>query len=77
MRLHELTAAECEKYRRGCNFTDDELAVFDLRVKNRPRDEIAASLAISIATEDRRIRSIKKKISRLEAHGSFHAAPSP
>jgi len=55
MLLHNLTEAECENFRHGCNFTDDERAVFDLRVKGMSRVKIAASLAISISTASRHL----------------------
>ena len=70
MRLYELTEVECERYRRDCNFTDSERAVFDLAVRGRSRVKIALSLAISTATADRRIRGIKNKIQRVEAPGA-------
>ena len=70
MRLDNLTEAECENYRHGCNFTDDERAVFDLRVKGKSRVEIAASLAISIATTDRRLRGIYEKVNKVKELGS-------
>ena len=69
MRLDNLTEAECENYRHGCNFTDDERAVFDLRVKGMSRVKIAASLAISIATTDRRLRGIYEKVNRAKESG--------
>lgn len=69
MLLHNLTEAECENFRHGCNFTDEERAIFDLRVKGKSRVEIAASMAISIATTDRRLRGIKNKIQRVEESG--------
>lgn len=69
MRLDSLTKAECEYYRHGCNFTDDERAVFDLRVRGKSRIEIAASLAISIATTDRRLRGIYAKVNKVKESG--------
>ena len=69
MRLDTFTEAECEYYRHGCNFTDDERAVFDLRVKGKSRVQIAASLAISIATTDRRLRGIYAKVNRVSGPG--------
>lgn len=69
MRLDNLTEAECEYYRNGCNFTDDERAVFDLRVKGKSRVEISASLAISIATTDRRLRGIYAKVNKVREPG--------
>lgn len=63
----EFTQPECERFRRECNFTDEELAVFDLRVKNKSVIQIQALLAernlpMSESTINRRLRSIKKKI---------------
>lgn len=63
----EFTHPECERFRRECNFTDEELAVFNLRVKNQSIIQIMARLAeagmpMSESTVNRRIRSIKKKI---------------
>lgn len=58
----EFTEPECERFRRECNFTDDEMSVFNLRVKNRPIVEIQSALNMSEATVNRRIRSIKRKI---------------
>lgn len=67
MRLDTYTEAECEYYRHGCNFTDAEMEVFNLRVKGKSRVQIAEALAISISTADRRLRGIKNKIKKVEA----------
>lgn len=69
MLLHNLTEAECENFRHGCNFTDEERAIFDLRVKGKSRVEIAASMAISIATTDRRLRGIYEKVNKANELG--------
>ena len=69
MLLHNLTEAECENFRHGCNFTGEERAIFDLRVKGKSRVEIAASMAISIATTDRRLRGIYEKVNRAKESG--------
>ena len=58
----EFTEPECEWFRSICNFTPDERKVFDLRVKDNSRIEIAMKLGMSESTVDRRIRGIKKKI---------------
>lgn len=58
----EFTEPECELFREKCNFTDEERAVFDLRVKSRSIVEIQHALNMSESTVNRRIRSIKKKI---------------
>lgn len=61
----EFTEPECEWFRRVCNFTQDERKVFDLRVKDNSRIEIAMKLGMSESTVDRRIRGIKKKIHKV------------
>ena len=62
---NEFTEPECEWFRNVCNFTPDERKVFDLRVKDNSRIEIAMKLGMSESTVDRRIRGIKKKIHKV------------
>lgn len=61
----EFTEPECEWFRAVCNFTPEERKVFDLRVKDNSRVEIAMALQMSESTVDRRIRGIKKKIHKV------------
>lgn len=61
----EFTEPECECFRRVCNFTPEEEAVFNLRVKDHSRVEIADELGMSVSTVDRRIRRIKRKIHKV------------
>ena len=61
----EFTEPECEYFRRMCNFTDDERAVFDLRVRDKSLVEIQFALNMSEATVKRRIRNIKFKICKV------------
>ena len=71
MRLNlknEFTEIECERFRRDCNFTDDERAVFDLRVKVCLLVEIQQKLNMSGSTVDRRIKNIKRKIQRVDKY---------
>lgn len=58
----EFTKPECDYFRRECNFTDEERAVFDLRVAAHSVVEISMSLHLSEATVYRRLRNIKRKI---------------
>ena len=58
----EFTESECERFRRECNFSDEERAVFDLRVRSRSIIEIPEALNMSESTVNRRIRNIKRKI---------------
>lgn len=62
---NEFTEPECEWFRNVCNFTPEELAVFNLRVKDNSRIQIAMQLKMSESTVDRRIRGIKKKIHKV------------
>lgn len=57
-----LTRPECEFFRQQCNFTDEERAIFDLRVKAHSLVEIQQALAMSSSMVDRRLRNIKAKI---------------
>ena len=61
----EFTAPECEYFRRQCNFTPEERAVFDLRVQAASNVEIALALNMSTATVSRRLKTIKKKIMKV------------
>lgn len=58
----EFTEPECERFRQECNFSEEERAVFDLRVKSRSIIEIQNALNMSESTVNRRIRNIKRKI---------------
>ncbi len=58
----EFTGPECERFRRECNFSDEERAVFDLRVRAQSIVEIQNALNMSESTVNRRIRNIKRKI---------------
>lgn len=64
-----LTSPECERYRRECNFTEEERAVFDLCVRNKSRPEIAGALGMSLSTVDRRIHDVKFKIRKVRIIG--------
>lgn len=63
--LSEFTRRECDYFRRECNFTGDERAVFDLRVAGASIVEIALALSMSPATVNRRLRAVKDKILRV------------
>lgn len=61
----EFTEPECDRFREKCNFTPDEMAIFNLRVKDHSRVEIAMALQMSESSVDRRIRNIKRKIHKV------------
>ena len=61
----EFTEPECDYFRRMCNFTEDERAVFDLRVKGKSIIEISMKLPMAERTVNRRIKDIKRKIHKV------------
>lgn len=61
----DFTEIECNKFRRDYNFTPDELAVFNLRVKAHSIIEISMRLNISESTVNRKIKNIKQKIMKV------------
>lgn len=65
MQLKEFTVPECDYFREKCNFTAEERAVFDLRVRGKSVIEIVFALNMSEATVNRRIRAVKNKIIRV------------
>ena len=58
----EFTEIECDRFRRDCNFTPDEMNVFNLRVKDHSIVEISMRLNLSESTVSRKIKNIKRKI---------------
>lgn len=58
----EFTEPECEYFRKVCNFTPEELSVFNLRVKDNSIVQIQFALNMSESTVNRRIQNIKRKI---------------
>lgn len=63
--LAEFTKPECDYFRENCNFTPDELEIFDLRIKDWSVAHISIELCVCERTVNRRIKSIKRKIYRV------------
>lgn len=61
----EFTRLECDRFRRDCNFTPEERAVFDLAVQNKSNIQIGLELGMGQATVSRKIKAIKRKIIRV------------
>lgn len=53
---------ELQKFRDECNFTDEELEVFELKARNKSNEYIAQNLHISLSKTNRLIKRIKTKI---------------
>ncbi len=60
----DLIAAEANTLRTACNFTDEELEVFDMLVKNKSIVNISMSTNTSPRTVERRVHSIKSKVAK-------------
>lgn len=67
MKISEFTVPELQKYRDNCNFTYDEMVLFDYRASNIPLEECAERMNISISTANRINKKIKNKIERVRA----------
>jgi len=66
----DLSEKECERFRKECNFSDEERAVFDLTVKNKTALQVETALkhtqmSMSEATVKRRLKSIRYKIDKV------------
>ena len=61
----EFTEPECERFRRLCNFTPDEMEIFNRRVKDQSIVKITVDLNMSESTVNRKIKNIKRKICKI------------
>ena len=53
---------ELMKFRKECNFTDEEREFFEYRSKNITLEEIAEKMDISVGKADKLSAKVKKKI---------------
>lgn len=63
--LSEYTHPELEYFRQECNFTPDELAVFNLWSRDWSMVHIGMELSMSESTVKRRRSDIKRKLNRV------------
>ena len=66
--LSSLTKPEVEEIRANCNFTDDELMVFNGIVKGNTVSRIALNCCMSERTVERKFEKINSKIISLKEH---------
>lgn len=66
MKLSKLTKPELEEIFRNANFTEEEEKVFWDLSKGISQKEISFRHSISVSTVERKVRSIKNKLKRLE-----------
>lgn len=65
MKICEFTRREVEYFRQECNFTKEQVTLFDLRVKDIPLEECAEKMNVSVSTVKRLNKRIKAKIDKL------------
>lgn len=61
----DLTAPEAQRLRELCNFSDEELQVFNLRIRDKSVVEISMQLHLSVASTKRRLQSIQQKVNKV------------
>jgi DNA-binding NarL/FixJ family response regulator len=65
MNIYDFTVPELNTLRELCNFSDDELAYFNLRAKHKSNVQIALEMNVSESTVSVLARKVKKKIVRV------------
>ena len=65
MKICEFTRREVEYFHQECNFTKEQVTLFDLRVKNIPLEECAEEMNVSVSTVYRINKAVKIKIEKV------------
>ena len=65
MKIYDFTIPELNHFRENCNFTKEELVLFEYRAKNIPLECIAEIMNISVSTAKRISRRVNKKIIKI------------
>ena len=65
MKICDFTRREVEYFRQECNFTSDEMALFEMRVNNIPLEECAERMNLSVSTIYRLHKKVKIKVEKL------------
>lgn len=65
MKICEFTKREVEYLRQECNFTSDEMALFEMRANNIPLEECAERMNLSVSTIYRLHKKVKNKVKKL------------
>ena len=65
MLIHAFVEWELEKFRKECNFTDEELSFFNLRAKNKTIEATAEAMDISVGKANKLSRIVKEKIMKV------------
>ena len=62
LKIRDFVEWELQKFRDECNFTEDELAVFELKAKNKSMTQIAYELNISEPQVSKLTKRVMNKI---------------
>lgn len=62
MKISQFTKKELDTFRKECNFTDLELACFDLKAKGQTNVELAMKLNVCDSTVSTTMKSVRAKI---------------
>lgn len=65
MKICEFTKREVEYLRQECNFTSDEMALFEMRANNVPLEECAERMNLSVSAIKQKSQKINNKIHRV------------
>ena len=62
MKIYDFVEWELQKFRDECNFTDDELAYFNLKAKNKSNIRISIEMCVSEPQVSKLAKRVKTKI---------------
>ena len=65
MKIYDFTVPELEFFKKNCNFTDEEMFLFECRSKNMPLETCAERMNVSISTAKRISKRVNNKIIRI------------
>ena len=65
MIVSDFTVPELELFRAQCNFTSNEMPIFEMRSRGIPLEEIAEVLDMSVENVKRISRKVNSKINRI------------
>lgn len=65
MKICDFTRREVEYFRRECNFTSDEMALFEMRASNIPLEECAERMNLSVSAIKQKSQKVNSKIERV------------
>ena len=65
MKICDFTRREVEYFRQECNFTKEEMTLFEMRADNVPLEECAERMNLSVSAIKQKSQKINSKIQRV------------